>query len=512
MISRVNSAVCNGITGEPVIAETDLSNGLPQMHIVGLPSTMVMESKDRIKSAILNSGYEYPRRRITVNLTPAGIRKTGAHLDLPIAVGILTAMRYISTGNVSRYGIIGELSLEGRVLPVEGVLPMILGMKKRGIRQFMIPAANLPEALLAEEIRVCGVDSLSDCVQKIHEGSGAWADSKPAFSQMNNVLESKPEIDFSDIRGQESAKRAAVIAAAGNHGLFLMGNPGCGKTMLARRISTILPPMTRQEIIEDTIIYSVMGKVDPAEGGIRKRPFRMPHHSIGRSGLIGGGIWPIPGEVTLAHNGVLFLDEVSEFKREVLESLRIPIEDHTITHFRNGQAYQYPCRFLLVMAANPCPCGFNGDPDHECRCSFVQRENYRRKLSGAMLERVDIMVNMEKVQYKDLKGRDPAAVSSGELRRQVTDARAFAAATGRKKISGELNDKEVRQLELSAEAERFMSSAYDKLHLSPRTYIKALRVARTIADLDQSPRIEIQHISESLSYRMALYDFGNGAE
>ena len=190
MISRVNSAVCNGITGEPVIAETDLSNGLPQMHIVGLPSTMVMESKDRIKSAILNSGYEYPRRRITVNLTPAGIRKTGAHLDLPIAVGILTAMRYISTGNVSRYGIIGELSLEGRVLPVEGVLPMILGMKKRGIRQFMIPAANLPEALLAEEIRVCGVDSLSDCVQKIHEGSGAWADSKPAFSQINNVLES----------------------------------------------------------------------------------------------------------------------------------------------------------------------------------------------------------------------------------------------------------------------------------------------------------------------------------
>lgn len=506
MISVVHTAVCEGIEGIPVQVETDIGPGLPQINIVGLASTTVMESRERIKSGLLNSGFEYPRRRVTVNLIPAGIRKNGSHLDLAIAMGILGAMGYADADALREIGFIGEISLQGDVCRVEGVLPMILGMEKAGIRRVVLPAENLAEAELALEGGSAGpelwaVRNLQECLDAV-QGKKIPSQGE----RIRPVIRETEYADFSDISGQENAKRAAVIAVAGHHGLLMMGSPGCGKTMIARRIPSILPPLTRQQMVETTIIYSIAGKLEKGQEIISMPPFRCPHHSIGKAGLLGGGSYPVPGEITMAHNGVLFLDEVGEFKRENIEALRIPLEEGEITHFRHGRAYRFPSDFRLVMATNPCPCGYLGDPERECRCSPGEIENYRKRLSGPMLERMDMLIQMEKVHYDELNRKPDENLSSKEMRKMVMQAIDFAAARGQEKPNGLLEDREVQQLEISAEGRKILQNAYTNLKLSPRTWIKVQKVARTIADAEQSECIEGEHILEALSYRTAPED------
>ena len=506
MISVVYTAVCEGIEGIPVQVETDIGPGLPQINIVGLASTTVMESRERIKSGLLNSGFEYPRRRVTVNLIPAGIRKNGSHLDLAIAMGILGAMGYADADALREIGFIGEISLQGDVCRVEGVLPMILGMEKAGIRRVVLPAENLAEAELAREGGSAGPELLA--VRNLQECLDAVQGKKiPSQGErIRPVIREMEYADFSDISGQENAKRAAVIAVAGHHGLLMMGSPGCGKTMIARRIPSILPPLTRQQMVETTIIYSIAGKLEKGQEIISMPPFRRPHHSIGKAGLLGGGSYPVPGEITMAHNGVLFLDEVGEFKRENIEALRIPLEEGEITHFRHGRAYRFPSDFRLVMATNPCPCGYLGDPERECRCSPGEIENYRKRLSGPMLERMDMLIQMEKVHYDELNRKPDENLSSKEMRKMVMQAINFAEARGQGKPNGLLEDREVQQLEISAEGRKILQNAYTNLKLSPRTWIKVQKVARTIADVEQSKCICGEHILEALSYRTAPED------
>lgn len=506
MISKINTAVCMGINGKAVCVETDISNGLPNMSIVGLASTMVMESKERIKSAIVNSGYEYPRGRVTVNLTPADVRKTGNGLDLPIAIGLLTAAMYVSNSKARNYGMIGALSLDGEVMGIEGVLPMILCMVEEGIKKLIIPTANYNEACLVKGVELIPVASLRECVDIINDEipfDGGSMQMLPM--EKTDKYEIREDVlDFSDIKGQEAAKRAITIAVTGRHGLLMVGSPGCGKTMLARRIPTIMPAMTPRELIETAIVYSIEGK-NNRDGKISiERPFRSPHNSIGRAGLLGGGNnHPVPGEITLAHNGVLFLDEACEFDRDKIESLRQPIEDREITHVRAGIPYTFPCNFQLVMASNPCKCGYYGDSEHLCKCTQVQLEQYRRKLSGPMMDRIDLRIQMETVTYKEIAEDKLISQSSEEMRNDVRRGIEFAKQMGRGIANGDMTDADLdKYCKLGKEEKNLMKNAYNRLGLSPRSYKKILKVARTIADMDESRDIKEEHLAEALSYRM----------
>lgn len=497
MYSRIYSSVCIGMEGRTVYVETDISRGLPGINIVGLPSTMVMESRERIKSAIINSGFEFPRGRITVNLTPASLRKNGSCLDLPIAIAILCSSGELDPSTIRRWGIIGELALDGRVLGVDGALPMMIRMKEEALRGIVIPEANSSEASMIEgNVHIIG--SLRECVELLRE----LPMSPGHFPQAELVEDIGIAGDFGEISGQENAKRAIVIAAAGRHGLLMIGTPGCGKTMLAGRMPAIMPPMNEKEMLETAIIRSVSGHKGEEVRLSRVRPFRSPHHSIGRAGLIGGGSIPVPGEITLAHNGVLFLDEICEFDSGTIESLRIPMEEKSITHFRKGEAYKFPCNFQIVMAANPCPCGFLGDPDRECRCSQAELDRYRRRLSGPIMDRIDMCVSMDKVSYDDLtagsRGMDSACMQA-----QVEAAIDFAERCGRRGFNSELSSTDIEtHCRLARTEELFMSRAYRSFRMSPRAYNRTLKVARTIADLDSSEEIKTVHLAEALNYRM----------
>lgn len=514
MYSRTRSAVCKGIEGRDVFVETDISRGLPGIGIVGLASTMVMESRERIKSAIMNSGYEFPKGRITVNLTPASLRKNSSCLDLPIAIGILASEGCIRTRVAEDWGIIGELALDGRVLGVDGALPMMLHMKEAGLKGIIVPEDNRSDAELAGG-GIYTVTSLRECAELLCMGPGKAAIFAEKRGMLTDGALSLAEIaadaedkvmhagkDFGDIAGQENAKRAVVIAAAGRHGLLMIGSPGCGKSMIAGRMGSIMPLMNEREMLETAIIRSVSGHGDDSRRLLLARPFRTPHHTIGRAGLIGGGSYPVPGEITLAHNGVLFLDEICEFNKDTIESLRIPMEEKAITHFRKGEAYSFPCNFQVIMAANPCPCGYLGDRDRECTCTQADLDRYRRKLSGPIIDRIDMRISMEKVSYDDLSGQK-SGMDSADMRLQVTAAMEFAAARGQKVFNSEIADSDIdKYCRLGEEENRFMKRAYNAFGMSPRAYSRTVKVARTIADLDGSMDIGQAHLAEALNYRI----------
>lgn len=497
MYSRINSAVCSGIKGRTVLVETDISRGLPGINIVGLPSATVMESRERVKSALINSGFDYPRGRITVNLTPASLRKNNSGLDLPTAAGILMCSGELRPGDGDRWGVIGELALDGSILGVDGALPMLIKMKEEGLDGIIAPDGNRQEAVMAGG-RIHLASNLRECIEILREkpeppdiGDYDHTDGMYAATE-----------DYGDIAGQEHAKRAMVIAASGRHGILMTGSPGCGKTMLAGRFPGIMPGMNEKEMMETAIIRSASGCRGDEISLCRSRPFRSPHHSIGRAGLIGGGAYPVPGEITLAHNGVLFLDEICEFDTKTIESLRIPIEEKSITHFRKGEAYTFPCNFQIIMAANPCPCGYLGDRDRECRCSQAEIDRYRRKLSGPLMDRIDMNIAMDRVRYEELTGRD-GRLDTRTMKEQVDAAVRFAGESGRTTHNSELSAKETAKwCSLGSKEKLFMNRAYDRFNMSPRSYIRTLKVARTIADLDFSAGIRTDHLAEALNYRI----------
>ena len=496
MYSRINSAVCFGMEGRTVLVETDITRGLPGISIVGLPSATVMESRERIKSAVINSDFDFPRGRITVNLTPASLRKNNSCLDLPTAVGILMCSGVIGPEAGNRWGIIGELALDGSILGIDGALPMLIRMKEEGLEGIIAPVENRQEAVMAGgNIHLAG--SLRECIDILRERPEA-----AKLTEDDALIAYADAEDYGDIAGQEHAKRAMVIAASGRHGLLMIGTPGCGKTMLAGRLPGIMPGMNEREMLETAIVRSVSGCRGEEIKLCRIRPFRAPHHSIGRAGLIGGGNYPVPGEITLAHNGVLFLDEICEFETRTIESLRQPLEDKSITHFRKGEAYTFPCNFQIVMAANPCPCGYLGDRDRECTCSQAEIDRYRRRLSGPIMDRIDMSIAMDKVKYVDLTGSG-SRLDTRAMRDMVEAATSFARESGRINYNSELSTKETAQwCSLGSKEKQFMNRAYDRFSMSPRAYTRTLKVARTIADLDQSVQIKTGHLAEALNYRM----------
>lgn len=501
MYSKVNTCVLQGLNGYVVEVESDLSRGLPVFNIVGLPDTAIKESKERVRTAIKNSGYDFPLNRITINLAPANLKKEGSQMDLAIAIGILMANSVVCDDDSSNIVFLGELSLDGKVNSIDGALAMVISMRELNIKKCIIPYDNKEECSVIKDMCIIPVKDLNQVIDYLNGELLIDSFKREDFEFIER--EDEFSIDFSDIKGQEGLKRALEVAAAGNHNMIIIGPPGSGKTMAARRLPTILPKLSFEEAIEVTKIYSICGLLN-SKDLIEERPFRSPHHTASNISLIGGGRVPKPGEVSLAHNGVLFLDELPEFQKNVLEVLRQPLEDGIVNISRVNATLSYPAKFMFIASMNPCPCGYYGDPLHECTCNQGSIDRYLGKISNPLLDRIDIHMEVLPVEYKDLQD-DSKTESSTIIRERVKKAREMQMDRYKKdKIynNSQISNKNIKKYcELFPSSERIMKDAFIKYKFSARTYNKLLKVARTIADLDSKDYIEDKHVLEAIRYR-----------
>lgn len=502
MLAKIFSGAVLGVEAYAVEIEVNAGHGDPDTIIVGLPDVAVKESKDRVNTALGNSGFGLPMGRTTINLAPADIKKEGPSFDLPIALGTIAAQGDLDDNKFAYFTIVGELALSGQVRRVRGVLPIALMARAAG-HTLIVPEENADEAAVVEGLRVVPVKTLRQAADFL----AGKVEVAPCHIDIAKVFEANSiyEEDFCDVKGQESAKRAIEVAVAGGHNLLAIGPPGTGKTMLAKRVPSILPPMTLEEALETTKIHSISGALAPHQALVARRPFRSPHHTVSDAGLLGGGSHPVPGEVSLAHNGVLFLDELPEFNRSALEILRQPLEDAVVTVARVAASLTFPCQFMLVAAMNPCPCGYFGDPKHECRCSPQNIQRYRNRISGPLLDRIDIHVEVPAVRYQELASATQGE-SSAPIRARVIGARRLQQerfrGSARVHCNAAMRSRELRKhCTLGADAQELLRMAITDLNFSARAYDRILKVARTIADLAAAPQIESAHIAEAIQYR-----------